>query len=131
MGIEEYRGVDKYMGCEGKDELLTALLRDELITMEAPDPITGEELFRLTNKGMDVFPVEKREVSERLSRDAYILWQYGLAEVTFDGEDFVNDEIVLTPKAYNIEEVLLLPSQVQASLAVIKRAYEKAVAAKS
>ena len=121
-------GIENYMDIEDKDELLKALLRDELVTMEAPDPITGEKLFKLTDKGMKAFPITKREISSRLSKDVYALWQHDMVQVAFDEEDFANDKVALTPNAYDVDKVLQMPSDVQVSLAVIKRGYEKAVA---
>ena len=121
-------GIENYMDIEDKDELLKALLKDKLVTLEAPDPITGEKLFKLTDKGMKAFPVNKREISSRLSKDVYALWQRDMVEVTFDEEDFTNDKVALTDNAYDVDKVLQLPSDVQVSLAVIKRGYEKAVA---
>ena len=124
-------GIENYMEIEDKDELLKALLRDKLVTLEAPDPITGEKLFKLTDKGMKAFPITKREISSRLSKDVYALWQRDMVEVTFDEEDFTNDKIALTDNAYDVDKVLQLPSDVQVSLAVIKRGYEKAVEEKT
>ena len=124
-------GIENYMDIENKDELLKALLRDELVTLEALDPITGEKLFRLTDKGMEVFPIKKREIASRLSKDVYNLWQHDMVQVTFDEEDFARDTFTLTPSAYDVDKVLQLPSEVQVSLAIIKRGYEKAVAESS
>ena len=124
-------GIENYMDIENKDELLKALLRDELVTLEALDPITGEKLFRLTDKGMEVFPIKKREIASRLSKDVYDLWQHDMVQVTFDEEDFANDKVALTPNAYDVDKVLQMPRDAQVSLAVIKRGYEKAVAESS
>lgn len=128
MGIDK----SKYESIKDPNELIKTLEEDGLIVLEAPDEITGEPLFTLTDKGVEVFEVEdgKEETMSRLSNEIYQLWQHGMVEVEFDNEDYTRDSVILTEAAFDPEKVLLLPREIQIYLATIKRSFEKALDAR-
>jgi hypothetical protein len=120
---------DKYDAIEDPDELIRTLEEDGMIAMEAPDPVSGHPLFTLTDLGNETFANEVDEAGKyensRLSRETSLLWQSGMIEIEFHESNYTEDMVSLTPDAYDPEKVLLLPSDQQETLAVIKRSLEK------
>lgn len=95
------------------------LILSGVVQVAAIDSETGEFLYQFTDKLPELMPDLYNKHITKLHDDVMYFWEKGFLNI----EDFsaVNPKISLTPKAFNQEEISMLPEDIQAVLKEIKR----------
>lgn len=95
------------------------LILSGVVQVAAIDSETGEFLYQFTDKLPELMPDLYNKHITKLHDDVMYFWEKGFLNI----EDFsaVNPKISLTPKAFDQEEISMLPEDIQAVLKEIKR----------
>jgi hypothetical protein len=107
---------------EASPEIFDMLILNGAIEVVGVDPISGEFLYSMTEKMIDIMPEVYQEHLNQVNNQIMNLWQDGFLEVDLLDP---NPMVTLTKKAFNLEELKKMDSESLECLNEIKRVLAK------
>ncbi len=103
-------------------EIFDMLLLTGAIEVSSIDPISGEFLYSMTDKMIELMPEVYEEHMNEVNSQIMVLWENGFLKIDlFD----TNPMVILTEKAFDIKELMKMDLESLEYLNEIKRLLSK------